>query len=226
MRQIEVYDAAGDRLLTAESVADLAGIKIATLDAYVSREQMPAPLATVGRTRLWLEPTVKGWLATRGHDLIPVELRALPRWMRHKAKRPITVNSRPASSSDPTTWTTYLEAKGSTAGDGLGFVLNGDGIVGFDLDHCVTDGVLSPGALAILERLPDTYAELSPSGHGVRLFCRADVARGRRFTVDGCALEVYGTGRFLTVTGNRLPGRPSVLANLGDAVRELLSSRR
>jgi primase-polymerase (primpol)-like protein len=137
-------------------------------------------------------------------------------------KRPVTVTGRPASSTDPETWTTFLEAKASTAGTGFGFVLNGDGIAGLDLDHCVTDGVLSPAALAILERLPGTYAELSPSGHGVRLFCRADVARGPRITVDGCALEVYGNGRFLTVTGNRLPGRPSVLADLDAAVHALV----
>ena len=34
----------------------------------------------------------------------------------------------------------------------------------------------------------------------------------RRFTSRGVALEVYGTGRFLTVTGSRLPDRYSVLA--------------
>jgi hypothetical protein len=222
MREIEVYDAAGDRLLTAESVADLAGIKVVTLDAYVSRGQMPAPLATVGLTRLWLEPTVKRWLATRGRDLIPVELRALRRWMRHEDKRPLAVNGRAGSSTDPSTWSTYAAARASSVGDGLGFVLNGDGIVGLDLDHCVTRGVLSPSVLAILEALPDTYAELSPSGYGVRLFCRADVARGRRFISHGVALEVSGTGRFLTVTGNRIPGRPSVLANLDAAVRGLM----
>ena len=222
MREIEVYDAAGDRLLTAESVADLAGIKVATLDAYLSRAQMPAPLATVGRTRLWLEPTVKGWVATRGRDLIPAELRALPRWIRHDHKRPIMVNGRPASSTDPSTWSTYTAARASSAGAGLGFVLNGDGIVGLDLDHCATDGVLDAGALAILEVLPGTYAEVSPSGHGVRVFCRADGVRGRRFTSHGVALGIYGRGRFLTVTGNRLPDRPSNLADLDVEVRGLL----
>lgn len=222
MRQIEVYDKAGDRLLTAESVAALTRCKVATLDAYLSRGQMPTPAGIVGRTRLWSSAVIESWLSIRGHDQIPAELRALPRWTRHDSKRPIMVDGKPASSTDPATWTTYLEAKRSTAGDGLGFMLDGDGIVGVDLDHCVTDGVLTPGALEILEALPDTYAELSPSGHGVRVFIRANVGKGRRFTAHDTATEVYGSGRFLTVTGNRLPDRPSVLADHVSAVRALM----
>jgi hypothetical protein len=222
MMPIEVYDQAGDRLLTAQSVAALVRCKVSTLDAYLSRGQMPAPVGAVGRTRLWSSAVIGSWLVTRGHDQIPAELRALPRWTRHDNKRPIMVTGKPASSTDPATWTTYLEAKASTTGDGLGVMLDGDGIVGVDLDHCVVDGVISPGALAILDLLADTYAELSPSGHGLRVFCRATVTKGRRFTSHRCAIEVYGSGRFLTVTGNRLPDRPRVLADHHAAVRGLM----
>jgi len=246
MEQIEIYTKAGERLLTAESVAELAGCKVATLDAYVSRGQMPAPLGAVGRTRLWLRTVVDSWLALRerdqvpaelrdqtqaelrdqvqaeqGHDQIPAELKALRRWTRHDHKRPIMTNGKPASPTDPLTWTTYAKARASTAGDGLGFMLDGDGIAGLDLNHCVTDGVLTPGALAILDLLPDTYAELSPSGRGVRLFCYAKVTKGRRFIAHGVEMEICGTRRFLTVTGNRLPGRPSVLADHDSALRAL-----
>jgi len=222
METIEVYDMDGVRLLTAEVVAELAGCKVATLDAYLSRGQMPSPVGIVGRTRLWSEPTVRQWLATRGPDVIPAELRALPRWMRHKAKRPLTVTGRSGSSTDPSKWSTYAAVRASNAGDGFGFTLNGDGVVGVDLDHCVTDGVVSTAARSILRHLPGTYAELSPSGTGVRLFAHADVVRGRRLTVDGVAFEVYPTSRFLTVTGNRLPCRPSTLADLGPALLNLL----
>lgn len=186
----------------------------------------PLPVADHSRVASFCSIRCRVGAHRARHKAIPAELRALPRWTRHQAKRPITVKGRPASSIVPTTWSTYGAAAASRVGDGLGFVLNGDGIVGIDLDHCVTKGVLSPGALAILELLPDTYAEISPSGHGVRLFCRADITRGGRITVDGCALEVYGTGRFMTVTGNRLPDRPSVLADLDGAVRALLPERR
>jgi len=106
-------------------------------------------------------------------------------------------------------------------GDGLGFMLDGDGTAGLDLNHCVNDGVLTPGALAILDLLPGTYAELSPSARGVRLFCYAKVTKGRRFISQGVEMEICGTRRFLTVTGNRLPGRPSVLADHDSALRAL-----
>jgi len=238
MEQIEIYTKAGERLLTAESVAELAGCKVATLDAYVSRGQMPAPLGAVGRTRLWSRAVVDSWLALRdrdqvpaeprdqvpavqGRDQVPSELQALRRWARHDHKRPIMTNGKPASPTDPLTWTTYAKAKASTVGDGLGFMLDGDGIAGLDLNHCVTDGVLTPAALAILDLLPDTYAELSPSGRGVRLFCYAKVTRGRRFISHGLEMEICGTRRFLTVTGNRLLGRPSVLADHDSALRAL-----
>jgi hypothetical protein len=230
VKQLEIYTKAGEQLRTAESVAEFAGCKVATLDAYLSRAQMPAPMGAVGRTRLWSCAVVDSWLTLRGgdqlpaepRDLVPAELRALRRWTRQDHKRPIMTDGKSAWINDPTTWTNYAKAKASTRGDGLAFVLDGDGIAGFDLNRCFNDEVLTPGALAILDLLPDTYAELSPSGHGVRLFCYANVSSGRRFISHGVDMQVCGSGRFLTVTGNRLPGRPSVLADHDAAVRALL----
>ena len=248
MKQIEVFSSAGEGLRTADAVAELAGCKVATIDAYLSRGQMPGPLGRVGRTRLWSGTVVDSWLALRarehvpgdeglktpgevglkvvaakkGVDQIPAELRGLRRWTRHDHKRPIRISGKPASCTDPTTWTTYKKAKASTTGDGFGFVLSDDGIAGLDINHCVVNGELTLGAIAILDLLPDTYAEISPSGHGVRLFCRATVAKGRRFTSHGVPVEVYGAARFLTVTGNRLPDRPSHLADHDLVVRALL----
>ncbi len=239
MKQLEIFTADGEQLRTAESVAELAGCKVATLDTYLSRGQVPKPLGTVGRTRLWSSTVVDNWLSQRsrnpvpadavdhdasledGSDPVPAELRALPRWTRHDHKRPIMTNGKSAWATDPATWTTYAETKASEAGEGLGFVLNGDGIVGLDLNHCVRDGVVSTGALAILDLLPDTYAELSPSGHGVRLFCHAKVAKSHRFSSGNVEMEICGSKRFLTVTGNLLPGRPSVLVDYDTALRTL-----
>ena len=73
-------------------------------------------------------------------DQVPARLRALRRWTRHDHRRPITTNGEPAWVMDPPTWTTYARAKASSTGDGLGFVLDGDGIVSLDLSHCVIDG--------------------------------------------------------------------------------------
>jgi predicted DNA-binding transcriptional regulator AlpA len=248
---LEIYTEAGERLCTAESVAELAGCKVASLDVNVSSGQMPAPLGTIGHTRVWSIADVDAWLAPRDcnqapadlgdrapadlgdqvpadqvpaelGDQVPAKLRALRRWTRHDHKRPIMTNGQPAWVMDPPTWTTYAQAKASTTGDGLSFVLDGDGIVVLDLSHCVIDGVLTPGARAILDLLPGTYAELSLSGHGVHVFCYANVEKGRRFSSHGVTIQVCGTGRFLTVTGNRLPGRPSVLAEHGTVVHALL----
>ena len=155
-------------------------------------------------------------------DQVPARLRALRRWTRHDHRRPITTNGEPAWVMDPPTWTTYARAKASSTGDGLGFVLDGDGVVSLDLSHCVIDGVPTPGAQAILDLLPDTYAELSLSGHGIHVFCYANVANGSRFDSHGVTIQVCGAGRFLTVTGNRLPGRPSLLADYDAVVQALL----
>jgi primase-polymerase (primpol)-like protein len=86
-------------------------------------------------------------------------------------------------------------------GDGLGFVLNGDGIVCIDLDHCF-DGVPSVQAQAVLDLFPDTYVEVSPSGTGLHIWGFAPLLKGRRFTLNGLSVEVYPSGRYMTVTGN------------------------
>ena len=62
--------------------------------------------------------------AHRAHRAIPAELRERDRWVRHVHKRPVTIAGRSASSTDPTTWTTYEAARASIVGDGLGFVLD------------------------------------------------------------------------------------------------------
>ncbi len=132
---------------------------------------------------------------------IPAELIALPRWIRHKAKRPMTVTGFWASSTDPKSWSTYADAKASQHGDGIGFVLNGDGIVCIDLDHCLTDGRLTPVAQMILDATPGAYAEISPSGHGLHIWGRANLDKGYRFELNGQFIEIYPNGRYLTVTG-------------------------
>lgn len=97
----------------------------------------------------------------------------------------------------------YSEAKSSKAGDGLGFVLNGDGIICIDLDHCY-DGAPSPEAMALIESLPSTYVEISPSGTGLHIWGKSQMATGRRFTRNGLSIEIYPNGRFITMTGNAL----------------------
>ncbi len=154
----------------------------------------------------------------------PAELTARDRWVRYSARKaPLTAVSTPASSTDPGTWTSYPAAARSTAGAGLGFVLNGDGIVCIDLDHCVdARGVLAPWAADIAARARDTYTEISPSGTGLHIWGRADVRHGRRIRrAGGLAVEVYGTGRYITMTGRRHGACPSTLADLSALVTTL-----
>ena len=142
-------------------------------------------------------------------DPIPAELRNLPRWVRHSAKRPIAVGGWGVSVHDTKAFATYPEVLSSTVGDGIGFVLNGDGIVCIDLDDCVDGGVVNPVAARFVQQLGDTYSEFSPSGRGLHVWGYSDLAKGRRFTVGGLKVEAYPAGRFITVTGK--PYRPGKL---------------
>ncbi|MEV0608112.1 bifunctional DNA primase/polymerase [Polymorphospora rubra] len=154
---------------------------------------------------------------------MPAELRARDRWVRHdRAKRPLTVTGAPASSTNPSTWTTYAKAKASTAGVGLGTVLDGDGVVVLDLDGCIVGGKLTSAAARLVALAGSTYVEISPSGHGLHIFGRSDVFTGGR-RLPG--VEVYATGRYVTVTGRRWSGSPPVLGDVSRAIDAVLSGR-
>lgn len=115
------------------------------------------------------------------------------------------------SVTNPQALFSYQVARASKAGDGLGFVLNGDGIICIDLDHCY-DGTPSPEAQALIDSLPQTYIEISPSGTGIHIWGKGQMTAGRKFTRNGLSIEVYPNGRFITMTGNAL--NRAELANL------------
>ncbi|WNI28675.1 bifunctional DNA primase/polymerase [Streptomyces sp. ITFR-6] len=157
---------------------------------------------------------------------LPVELTTRDRWVRRSStKVPLTIGAMPASSTDPRTWSSYTEAVKSTAGVGLGFVLSGvDDVVCIDLDHARNPltGRTEPWAVAILRDAEGTYVELSPSLTGFHIWGRADVRQGRRIRrPDGTAVEVYGTGRYIAMTGRRHGSCPSILADLSAVVSKL-----
>jgi putative DNA primase/helicase len=124
-------------------------------------------------------------------------------------KIPINARSgRRASSTNPSTWTTFdraVRTYGRGSCDGVAFFLRPEGgLVGFDLDKCVdqTTGTIEEWARSIVDRL-DSYCELSPSGRGLRLFVYGQLPpRDRR---EG-RFECYSSARFLTLTGRRLDG--------------------
>lgn len=136
-------------------------------------------------------------------DPIPERMRNADRWMRRTvSKRPVMANGAPASSTDTSTWTDYATAKASTVGTGLGFAL-GDGVGCYDLDHCLTNGVLAGWARDFIESVPEPiiFSEVSQSGTGVHLFIEAPEEPGRKIR-DGRDIERYTAGRYIAVTGD------------------------
>src|SRR5262245_22242695 len=115
---------------------------------------------------------------------VPAELRERHQWLLwryerrdgHWTKPPYTTAGSPSSSTDPSTWTTFeraLDAYRAGGGwDGIGYAhLSEEQLTGIDLDKCrdPASGAINPEDAAIVADL-DTYAEVSPSAEGVRLF--------------------------------------------------------
>jgi hypothetical protein len=92
---------------------------------------------------------------------------------------------------------------------GVGFVLMGGDILGIDLDGVrnLATGVIEPWAFDILRRTR-TYAEISPSRQGVRLFAIGDLDGKSMIKSSPAKVEMYVSGRYLTFTGDHLPGSP------------------
>ena len=105
-------------------------------------------------------------------------------------------------------------------GGGVGFVLTAtDPFTGTDLDHCrnpETDEI-APWARQIV-RVINSYTEVSPSGTGLRIFAQGGLSGKGRKRGD---IELYSQGRFLTVTGDHLPGTPTTIAERQAAVEWL-----
>lgn len=163
--------------------------------------------------------------ACRARRSIPAELTSRPRWIRRTARKvPLTIGGATASSTDPSTWARHSDAVRSTAGAGLGFVLDGDGLVCLDLDHCLdADGEPAGWARNILDAAGDTWAEVSVSGDGLHLWGYGELPHGRRITVGGGgSVELYGTGRYIAVTGRTFGDTPRRLGCLQHLIDELL----
>lgn len=162
-------------------------------------------------------------------DAIPLALRTAPQWVcwtwsvnrqGQPTKKPMDPRrvGRGASHSAPTTWSDFDTALHLATSQpdiyGLGFVFNQPtcAFFGLDLDKVGQDSTrFSLGeAQAILARLRHTYAERSPSRAGYHVIGCGAVKKAIK-TPRG---ELYGTKRFFTVTGDRLPDHPSTTADI------------
>jgi hypothetical protein len=145
------------------------------------------------------------------------------------AKVPIDPRSgSPASVRDPKTWGDFPAAVIAVERYGLagvGVVLGRRfQVTGIDLDGCVDpdSSVLNELATAVLEDLPGTYAEFSPSGRGIRAFVLGTLPSNCRNRVGN--LEVYSESRYMTVTGNVLPGRPFEVTDAANGLDRLVTT--
>ncbi|MEU3289908.1 bifunctional DNA primase/polymerase [Streptomyces longwoodensis] len=181
----------------------------------------PMPL-TARRHARFCRPACRA-AAHRAARSIPAELTRRPRWVRRTARKvPLTIDGATASSTDPATWSRYRDAARSAAGAGLGFVLDGDGVVCLDLDHALVDGELLPWAQRIVDAAGATWVEVSASGTGLHVWGRGSLTTGRRIPVGSGSVELYGTGRYIAVTGDTWGGTPRRLGDLQHVIDSLL----
>jgi hypothetical protein len=170
----------------------------------VHLSSVPPALAGLDRWVLWK------------YELRARSAAAAPTW----AKVPKRIGGRNASSTDPSSWTSFQRAGRALGADarfsGLGLVLVGtDHLLGIDLDDCCTLDVLggvvfndNPAGWAAADAVAEVpgYWEVSPSGTGIKGFVRASGIGSQKD--DGQGIEVYADGRYFTVTGHGVPGVP------------------
>ena len=171
------------------------------------------PPSTVGDTQDRL-PQIAA--PTLQRDSLPAELTALPQWLvwrsesrlGKRTKVPHTCQGYRAAVTNPDHWSAFDYALAASVrqdfADGLGFVFTPDDpFTGIDLDNCFPSDAVEHALWAgeILERFRDTYSEVSPSGRGVKIWCRAVVPRSGRWSIQSGAIEIYSRARFFTVTG-------------------------
>ena len=157
-------------------------------------------------------------------EQIPTSLRSTPQWVAWRyitrdgkqTKAPVSPHDGSlADSTSGKTWGTFEQALAACKRDssfaGVGFVFTADDpYCGVDLDNSIdADGNIKPWALDLLAKL-DSYAEISPSNRGLKVFIKANKPgkRCRKAYHDG-GIEIYDRDRFFTVTGERLQNYPS-----------------
>jgi hypothetical protein len=163
-------------------------------------------------------------LAPLNPEGIPEALREQRRWAPWRAvwrekrgkydKVPCLPNGHGLSTAKPERWLSFDAAVRAAQARpdmfaGVGYVMTGPhGIVGIDLDRCVSAQGIAPWAADILASV-GSYAEVSPSGNGLRVFALGDVPSDWMNHDQG--IEVYAghEPRFLTLTGQRLPTSPA-----------------
>ena len=103
-----------------------------------------------------------------------------------------------------------------------------DAYCGIDLDNCIgEDGAIKPLAAQIVTAL-HSYAEISPSGHGIKVFCRGDISKSLKVgdIGDGIGLEIYGELRYFAVTKSHWATSPDAILDAQFVIDALLQKYR
>jgi hypothetical protein len=165
-------------------------------------------------------------------EAIPMEMQTRPQWVvwRYEwcgtrwTKVPyIPGTNQRAASNRPSSWRSFREAVACYRErpdyfDGISYAFSaGDPYVGGDFDHCLdAQGALSDFARSFL---PLTYAEVSPSGQGLKFIARASLVSGRKTA----RAELYASGRFFTFTGRVLDPQHVTITGQQAAIDSLLA---
>jgi hypothetical protein len=142
-------------------------------------------------------------------------IKSIPNWCvwrmlpgeKKPRKVPFYVNGKPrggtqGSPEDRAQLVTYEQALAVEGYSGLGFAVLADcGVIALDFDDVVVDGVVDT---RVLDVIAGTYAEISPSGNGVRAFFKGSAA-SRKDLAREPKIELFGSNGFVTFTGNVLP---------------------
>lgn len=166
--------------------------------------------------------------------MFPEELKAYPQWVLWRSvarpggeftKLPYSaVGSNLASSSDSATWSTFEIAAEAAKRlvTGVGFVLTENDPYAFiDLDDPFNGKIPKDQLQAVIEMQTkivqsfDSYSELSPSQKGLHIIVKGAVRKGRRRN----NVEIYSSGRFMTMTGLTYLDKP--IADRSELLRVL-----
>jgi hypothetical protein len=144
------------------------------------------------------------------YSRIPVEIQQVAQWVcwRHEDRggnKPTKVPYNPrtftfADVGRPETWCTFDSCVTAISHfDGLGFVLTkNDPWRIVDLDHTTEPALIQKQEY--IQKLLDSYSEISPGGNGLHIVVKAQMKadKGRRRG----PFELYSSERFMTFTGN------------------------
>lgn len=137
---------------------------------------------------------------------LPKALRDRAQWCLAKPteKRPLQINGRAASSTDPATWTDFETASRVAQEKGwhLGFMLSvDDPFTCIDLD---VKGDVKAEDFALHIEMLDSYTERSVSGAGFHVWVEGKVEKAAKAP----NIEIYSQDRFMICTGNAYRDRP------------------